>query len=221
MKTIGTGFPAFLLLALFASPYGLSYADETGYRLSGIMGSDPGKAFAVIENADGEQQLLSEGSAVGPGYVKSISSQFKTVILAFPDGEIELRLTGSGKPDVGGAGMDEVEKAYSIDDYDTEAAEQKILDPEALVKLQRLASDDGELSEMQLRIRLNEALGLPEEARIATYEEQAAPSIRELLARINTRNSDMTDSGAFLGRIAVSDRNGSRRIYLMTGSEGE
>lgn len=218
MINIVKGWQIVLLLGPFTAARVLGAENAEGYSISGIMGSDPGKAFAVIENAAGEQNLVSEGNAVGSGYVKSISAQHKTVILAFPDGDVELRLTGSRYPDTASAAKEEAVKAYSITDYDEEVAEQKTLDPTAISKLQKLANDTGKLTESQLSVQLNEALGLPEEARIAAYEEQAVPSIRELLVQMSTTINEPTESGTFLGKIAVSDRYGSRRVYLMTGT---
>jgi hypothetical protein len=219
MNTIGTGFVVFLLLSLFIAPRGLAATDGAGYRLSGIMGSDPGNAFAVIENSSGEQQLLKEGSAIGSGYVKNISSKDKTVILSFQEQDITLRLIGSGMADEVQVERDE-EQTYSISDFN-EDTEQKTLEPDAVSRLLTLANDNGKFDENQLAAKVNELFGLREDAQIVAYDDQAVQSTRAVLEQLGVRISRTGEFGNFLGRIAVSDRNGRRRIYLMTETIAE
>lgn len=214
MKNVGNEILAILLLGPFAITFGIAATDNTGYKVSGIMGSEQGMAFAVIENADGEQQLLSEGSAIGKGFIKSISSKNKTVILSLPEGEFLLRLSG-GTPD------EAQEEEYSTSEF-YEITEQKNLEPEIIGKLITLAKNAQKLDDHKITIQLNELLGLSEKARVVAYNEQTIKSTSALLAKIEVKLPGAGESSNFLGSIAVSDENGQkRRIYLTTGPTDE
>lgn len=193
------------LLGLLALPPGPAAADDD-YRLTGIMGSDTGMAFAVIESVDGQQQLLREGSAIGPGHVKSISARDKTVVLVFPTGELELRLKGSGMPN-------EFQEELTINDFYNETAQQS-LDPGVVAKLLALAGTAEKIDEKQLILQVNKLLGLPEQAQIAGYDGQLLDSTHALLEQLGARISGMSEQDDFLGTIAVSDQDGHRRVYL-------
>ena len=206
MRSIGTKTLAALALGLLAVTPGLSAADDPGYHLTGIMASDAGVAFAVIENADGQQKLLKENSPIGDGYVKSISSGSKTVVLTFPTGEISLRLTGSGKPV-------EFREEFSVSDFSDEVV-PKSLNPATMAKLHALAANPEKLSETQLAPQVNKLLGLSEQTRIAAYNHQSVESTRALLERLQAHISSMGVDADYLGSLAVSDPEGSRRIYL-------
>ena len=73
-------------------------AQDRTYNLTGVMGSSSGKLFAVIEDANGKQRLLTEGDELDGGLVRQISADDKSVLLAFPDREVLLTLTGSARP---------------------------------------------------------------------------------------------------------------------------
>jgi len=206
MRTPAARFLPLLLLGLFATPGTLAAAGDADYHLTGIIGSDSGAAFAVIETADGQQQLVREGSSIGPGYVKSISSGHRTVVLALPTGEISLRLTGS-------ATHEEIRREFSIDDYDDQV-EQIELEPTALPKLLALARNPKKFDETQLTLKLNQLLGLREQAQIAAYDRQAVGSASDLLDKLATQIAGMTEDANFLGTIAVSDQDGQRRVYI-------
>ena len=196
-------------ISLFAMLWWMSAtaANDGDYHLTGIMGSESAKAFAVIEQADGQQHLLSEGSTIGSGYVGSISTKNKAVILVFPEGELFLSLTGSGKPD-------DYEEEYSIDNY-TGMVEQNSLDQATIGKLLALSSNAENIGENELTTRLNSLLGLSGQARIAAYNEQEVESTRDLLQQLATQLPAQAEQGSYLGTLAVSDNSGSRRVYLM------
>lgn len=192
------------LILLFCLSPALFAAED--YRLTGVIGSDSGKAFAVIERADGQQQLLGEGEAIDNGFIESISTQSKTVILAFSERRVILSLTGSGMPD-------EYQEEFSIADYYGEV-EQKSLDRATLSKLQDLSTQSGNIGEQELARRLNHLLGLSEQAHIAAYEQQEVDSTRDLIQQLATVLPERVKIGNHLGTIAVSDSSGRRRVYL-------
>lgn len=206
MENLGTGYrPLLLLLALGMSP--AATATDAEYHLTGVMGSEEGTAFAVIEDARGQQHLLRAGSAIGPGYVKSISSQHKAVVLVFPGGELTLRLSGSGK-------VDEPTEAFSIEAFYAQT-ENKAMDAESMSRLVELANNAEKLEDRQLSAQMNSLLGLSEQAQVAGFNDRQVDSPRAVLQQLRARISSMTDSDMLVGTFAISDSDGGdRRLYL-------
>lgn len=198
----------FVAVVFWMSP---TAANDGDYHLTGIIGSNSAKAFAVIELADGQQHLLAEGSTIDTGYVGSISAREKTVVLVFPEGKRFLSLTGSAMPD---DSTEDSTEEYSIADY-TGDVSSKVLDQTSLKKLRALASASEKMSDNERTTQLNRLLGLPSQARITAFNGSGVDSTRDLLkvlaAQLATRQDDM---GGHLGTIAVSDEAGRRRVYL-------
>jgi hypothetical protein len=208
INVIRKRYLALRLTGLLAITCAWPAAAATDYRLTGIIGSDGGMAFAVIESADGHQQLVQEGGSIGPGYVKRISAGDKTVVLAMPTGELSLRLTGSATPG-------EAREEFSMSDFYGDTTQQA-LDPAAIAGIQALAGDSEKLTDKQIALQLNKLLGLSDEAQVAAYDDQQVDSARALLKQLGKQISSQAGQGNFLGRIAVSDEQGQRRIYLTT-----
>lgn len=193
-----------LLVVIFWQPvYGAGHRD---YHLTGVIGSDSAKTFAIIEWPDGRQSLISEGDAVDNGYVESISVPDSTVTLAFPDGKLSLVLTGSGKPN-------EYREEFSIADYSSEVLRQP-LERAAIAELRVLANSYEKLTKQQRTAQVNVLLGLPEDARIVALNHESVDSIDETLQEFLLQLPMDTSENAHLGSISVSDVTGRRRVYL-------
>ena len=113
----------------------------------------------------------------------------------------------------GSATHEEIRREFSIDDYDDQV-EQIELEPTALPKLLALARNPKKFDETQLTLKLNQLLGLREQAQIAAYDRQAVGSASDLLDKLATQIAGMTEDANFLGTIAVSDQDGQRRVYI-------
>jgi hypothetical protein len=185
-------------------------AQETEYHLTGVIGSSSGKLFAVIEQGDGQQRLLSEGDAIGDGRVLAISAQTKTVRLRFPGRDITLGLDGSGL-------AEEQVEDYAIEEYgNTEALS---LNSEKIERLAKLVREIDELGDKESLVRLKNILGLSEDARIVALNEQQYDSSRELLEALAQDLPEKMKYGSYLGSIAVSSDRGKERMYLMQENE--
>lgn len=80
----------FLLLALS----GMVVAGEQGYRIAGIIASSATDWQVIVELPDGEQKLASAGDFLGQVKILRISKD--GVVLQFPDGERQMRLSQGG-----------------------------------------------------------------------------------------------------------------------------
>lgn len=185
-------------------------ADNSGYHLTGVIGSNGAKAFAVVEQPDGQQRLLSEGGAIGNGYVGSISVPDKTVTLIFPDGEQLLSMTGSAMPN-------DEKKEFSLADYSDEVVQHQV-GPSSLEDLQVLAQNAEKMTDKEVAVQLNKLLGLPAQTQIAAFNHEGIESPRTLLQQLAAQLPERAKQGINLGSIAVSDEEGRKRIYLQTNS---
>jgi len=183
-------------------------AADRDFHLTGIIGSNTAKVFAVIEQPDGQQHLLVEGGKIGNGYVGSISVKNKTAVLVFPDGELLLSLTGSANPE-------EYEEPYTVSDYSVDTA-PNILGKTSLEKLQALARASGKLNDDELAIRLNRLLGLPDDARITAFNESGVNSTRDLVKALAVELPAKAEQGSYLGTISVAHDTSLKRVYLQT-----
>jgi hypothetical protein len=184
-----------------------SYASEVEYRLTGVIGSTSGKVFAVIEDASGQQRLLREGDEIDDGRVGAISERSKTVRLVFPDGEILLGLSGSGREE-------EFVEEYAIEDYEETGA--RSFSAEESAELRSLAAEAEKLGERESAARFRELLDLPEDARIVAFDDQKISSTRGMLRSMAKNMSDMAEGGGHFGTISYSSNTGNTRMYLMT-----
>lgn len=187
------------------------------YLLTGVIAaSGGGKAFAVIEQADGQQRLVSEGDVLGKGRVVAIYAEQKTVRLALPDGEILLTLRGSAHP------VEQTEK-YSIEDYNIEDYQEaqpsmQPLGEDAVQGLLELARQTQQLGEEKSRARLNKLLGLGSAASIAALNDERVDSTAQFLERMVVLLRKDGGGGDGVRSISVADDLGRRRIYLNTNS---
>lgn len=194
-------------LALLAILPPLSLAGED-YLLAGVISATGnGKAFAVIEQADGQQRLVSVGDDLGDGRVVAIDAETKTVRLALAGRDVVLTLRGSAHPG-------EYVEEYQIQDYEEVDAAVKTLDEQAVQGIVRLSRQAGQLGEAQTKKQLNALLGLSGEASIAAFDEEQVSSSRQLVEQLASLLADQNSRGSHLGTIAVADDLGRRRIYL-------
>jgi hypothetical protein len=188
---------------LFLSQSALS-RDEA-YNLTGVMGSSGGKLFAVIENANGKQRLITEGDELDGGLVRHISAEDKSVLLEFPDRELRLTLTGSNRPVA-------PEKPELVTNF--EQVPDKNLDRATFQALVQLSREADSLEESETAARLNELLDLPENARVIAFDMRQAGSTRQLLKMMSPRLEATESQGGALGNLVVKEGSANKRFYF-------
>ena len=181
---------------------------DNEYLLTGVISaSGGGKAFAVIEQADGQQRLVSEGDSLGDGRVKKIHTETNTVRLELPGGDVVLTLRGSAHP------VEHVE-GYRIEDFQEESPSVLTLDDSAVQGLLELAGQAQKLGEEKSIVRLNKLLGLSSGASIAAFNEEQVDSSAQLLEQLAGVLAKGEDGVTHVGTISVADDLGHRRVYL-------
>lgn len=190
-----------LLLLLSQS----ALAQEGSYNLTGVMGSSGGKVFAVIEDTNGKQRLLTEGDELDGAQVRQISAVDKSVLLAFPDREVLLTLTGSARPVA-------PERPARVARF--EQAPDKNLDEAKFQALVQLSRDADSLAESETAARLNELLGLPEDARVVAFDMREATSTKQLLKMMSPKLEASEARGGALGNLVVKQGSSNQRFYV-------
>lgn len=192
------------VLLLLSGP---ALAQVDSYNLTGVMGSSSGKLFAVIEDANGKQRLLTVGDELDGGEVRTISAEDKSVVLAFPDRELRLTLTGSNRP-VAPA----MEQATYVTRF--EQIPDKNLDEATFQALVQLSRDADSLGESEVAARLNALLGLPDDARVIAFDMRQANSTKQLLKMMSPKLEAYESQGGALGNLVVKEGSANKRFYM-------
>jgi hypothetical protein len=193
-----------LSLFVLACLSGLALAQ--GYHLTGIIAAtDGGKAFAVLEQADGQQRLLSVGEQYGEATVVAIDPANSRVKLQLPDGVLELRLTGSAQQD---------EDATWDSDIPSPAPEVITLALHQLEQL-KIASLKPPGTDKPLSPEdIGSLLGLPENATVTALDDQPVRSSSELLQGLGALFRS-AGSAPHITTLSVNVAGEEQRIYLV------
>lgn len=178
-------------------------AAQPDYRLAGTIATGADRWIALIELPGGGQRTVRVNDRLGAGTVVAIAD--RRVRIAFPEGERELRLGGSGRAVAARAPI----AADGLQVNTIYADERLIASLRAAEQAAAAGSDAG-----TVQLELNRLLGLPPEARVIRVRTpgSAAPPATAgaaLLRSMHTRLARGHFVQLFLGGTAADE------IYVM------
>lgn len=190
-----------LIVAILLASAALAAA-QPDYRLAGTISTGGDRWIALIELPGGGQRTVRVNDRLGAGTVVAIAD--RRVRIAFPEGERELRLGGSGRAVA-------AQRPIATDNLqvNTIYADERLIASLRAAEQAAAGSDAG-----TVQLELNRLLGLPPEARVLrvrTPGSSAPPATAgaALLRSMHTRLARGQFVQLFLGGTAADE------IYVM------
>ena len=201
-----------LLLVLFA---GSAWAGPaSGYRVAGIM--TVGDTYvAVLALPDGSQVLVKKGSVVDGGRVVGFTP--RTVRIAFPRGDVELTLDGSGAPASAPAASDKRVAAEKRRPPVLAPPETLHITAEAVRLLAASPAPAGASRDpgSQVAQRIAPVINLPPAARVVEINEQP---VTDANSALNQVADTLVNNGT--ASLNIESPSGPRRIYVASPTPG-
>ena len=199
---------SFALALLLIS--GVAHAAGAEYRLAGIIAPDQGKALALIELPNGEQQLFREGDLLDNGMVAEIRPT--GVRIELPNGDLLLELVGTGL-----VVMDEPGE-YRRGEYETTGTHRG--PATNLTAISQLAEDSEAEEARDYALKVMNYLKLPADARITAVADQPVASTSEAVKAIAQKIEEQdSEKSGFQFVLSISDAAGNKRIYILRDGE--
>jgi hypothetical protein len=203
-----------LLLVLLACASVSLGATGEGYRVAGIMAVG-GDYLAFLALPDGSQVLVRRGSVVGDGKIVGFTAQ--SVRIAFPSGEVELRLDGSGAAGMARAASPPPSAAVAVRHYEpitTPRAATLEASAQTLRSLPGSGSTGGDAGRA-LAQRIAPVLELPPTSRVVTINESPVTTADAAIVV-------MADTLAVgnVARLDVETPSGPQRVYISPPRRG-
>lgn len=195
-----------LYLLLGCVAIGNVWADESSFRLTGIIKTDK-SPIALIEYPSGIHAYLHEGDTLGSGKLASITDQW--IKVTFPNGqEKHYCLNGAALPvcaeyfGTGGSDAAETETMKIAPDY-------------ARVELDKILASEAKNKKDELAKNVNRIFGIPAKARIEAIDGQPFNSDKMLVKLLQ---ASLKNGGGIMIKVSGMP-SGANMIYMMAHSE--